>query len=88
MSSHSSIEEGIDKIADQSGIELLPLNSAADEDDGKKSDVGSYHSGTLSTQSHDSVDAAGRVGGVKAKKPRMELTQVIVVTCLLVKFSL
>ena len=77
MSSHSSIEEGIDKIANQSAIELLPLSNAADEDDG------SYHSGTLSTQSHDSADAGGRVGGVKVKKPRMELTQVSVVTCLL-----
>jgi len=76
MSSHSSVEEGIDKIADQSGIELLPLDNAAEEEDDRRSDVGSYHSGTLSTQSHDTVGVGGRVGGARVKKPRMELTQV------------
>jgi len=68
-------EDGLDKIADQSGIELLPLGNAPDDDD--KSDVGSYHSGgTASVQSNDTTDAGDRVGGAKVKKPLMKLTQV------------
>ena len=79
MSSLSSQEE-IEKIADQSAIELLPIEH--NEDDGeavKKSDVGSYHSdGSLSSLGlGDDIDAGGREAGPKGKrKPRIALIQV------------
>ena len=78
-----SSEEETDKIADQSGIELLPLNLNDDNDDepAKKSDIGSYHSdGSLSSLGiDDDIDAGARVGGAKGKRrPRVQLIQVCI----------
>ena len=70
-----------DKIADQSGIELLPLDLNDDDEHTKKSDVGSYHSdGSLSSSSIDDIDAGGKAGGAKGKrKPRVPLIQVSII---------
>lgn len=79
MSSLSS-QEGIEKIANQSAIELLPIGR--DEDDGKlakEPDVGSYHSdGSLSSLGlGDDTDAGAREAGARGRrKPRIQLIQV------------
>jgi len=80
-----SSEELEEKIADQSGIELLPLDLNDDDEPAKKSDAGSYHSdGSLSSLSIDDIDAGGRASGAKGKrKPRVPLIQVSIV----IKFS-
>jgi len=81
MSSLSS-EEETEKIADQSGIELLPIDQNGNDEPAIKPDVGSYHSdGSLSSLGlgDDDIDAGGRAGGVKGKKrPRTELIQVCI----------
>ena len=81
-----SFEEETEKIADQSRIELLPLNLNDDNDDepAKKSDIGSYHSdgslGSLGiTYIDDDIDTGARVGGAKGKRrPRVQLIQVCI----------
>lgn len=69
----------IEKVADQSGIELLPLNDVGNDGDmpAKKSDVDSYHSdSSLSSLGKDETEGGGRVAGARVKKPRIELIQV------------
>ena len=81
----SSSEELEEKIADQSGIELLPLDLNDDDEPAKKSDAGSYDSdGSLSSLNIDDIDAGGRASGAKGKrKPRVPLIQVRII----IKFS-
>lgn len=73
-----SYEEETEKIADQSGIELLPVDPHDDDEPAKKSDVGSYHSdGSLSSLGIDDTDAGARAGGARGKRrPRLQLIQV------------
>ena len=73
-----SSEEETEKIADQSGIELLPLDLNDDDEPAKKSDIGSYHSdGSLSSLGIDDIDAGARAGGARGKRrPRVQLIQV------------
>lgn len=71
-----SSEEETKKIADQNGIELLPLYDKL----AKKLDVGSYHSDrSLSSLGSDDIDVGARAGDAKGKRrPRVQLIQVCI----------
>ena len=74
-------EEEMKKIADQNGIELLPLN--LNSEPAKKSDVASYYSnGSLnSLGNNDDIEASATVGGARDKRrpPQVQLIQVCLV---------
>ena len=76
-----SLQEDLEteKIADQSGIELLPVNLNVDSEPTKKADVVSYHSDSSLTSLAigGDIDPGVRGAGAKGKKrPQMELIQV------------
>ena len=80
MSSLSSQEDlETEKIADQSGIELLPVNLNGSSEPAKNTDAVSYHSdGSLTSLGiGDDIDAGVRGAGAKGKRrPQMKLIQV------------